>query len=268
MKNFDPLLLQGLPYKNGEVNYRKLTLYKNIIRFYDALVLACFALGIFSIPFESNPLQEYISTTETLSLCAFSLYIILSMVYIYLWSKVKIAYDTQKPLIVCDFNHREMGDKFWLILGFIAIISIFFIVIILSFINICFLSIMGFITFRTKIFCLKSLVLTQDSLILRYRFYGDYAISLESLIVVPENQLCWNNNKWKENDKSKGIWIARITRKDKTIYLHPIANERNAWFGLSNLQELYNYLSKKLDIDIIRQTEKPFLFYYKLRERQ
>lgn len=215
MKNFDPLLLQGLPYKNGEVNYRKLTLYKNIIRFYDALVLACFALGIFSIPFESNPLQEYISTTETLSLCAFSLYIILSMVYIYLWSKVKIAYDTQKPLIVCDFNHREMGDKFWL-----------------------------------------------------NRFYGDYAISLESLIVVPENQLCWNNNKWEENNKSKGIWIARITRKDKTIYLHPIANERNVWFGLSNLQELYNYLSKKLDIDIIRQTEKPFLFYYKLRERQ
>lgn len=265
MKDFDPLLLQGLPYRNGEIDFKKLNIYKNIMRCYDILVLVCFIFGIFSIPLDSNPLQKYISNIKTLSLCAFSLYTILSIGYIYLWNKAKIIYSTQEPLIICDFNHRQTDDKFYFIIGIIFISICFLIASILSLINICFLSLIIFMALRVKIFCLKSLILTQDSLILRYRFYGDYALSLESLIVVPENQLVWNNNEWGD-DKSKGIWIARVIRKDKKVYLYPILSERNAWFGLNNLQELYDYLSKKLDFDIIKQTQKPFLFYYKLKE--
>lgn len=265
--SFDPLLLQGLPYKNKEIDYKKLSLYRSIGVCDILLFLACFILGMFSIPFSSNPFIEYVSIIKIISIHIFALYVIFNIIYIYLWNRVKITYNIKEPLIVCDFKHKDMEDRFLIIFFAICWATCLFVALILSFVNICFLGIVIAIVLRVKPFCLKAIILTQDSLILRYRFYGDYEISLDSLIVVPYNQLSiYHNYKW-EDVKSQGLLIVRITRVDKTIYLHQVRYESNAIFGLSNLKELYLALSKRLDIDIIKQTEKPLLSVYKLKER-
>lgn len=263
-KVFNPLLLRGLPYKNDEIDYKRLVLYRITKRFYDALVLLCFICALFSIPFDDNPFKDFVTFTKPLSLVLFVSHILLSCLYYYFWNQVKIQYKAQNPIIICDFK-QDMGDKILTFLVVICIIIIFCVIGILSFVNISFLSVIIFFVLQVKIFCLKSIVLTENALILRYRFYGDYALGLDSLIVVPENQLVWQNDKWSDI-KPKGIWIARIIRKNGIVYFCPILLERNAWFGLSNLEKLYTILSQKLDIDIIRQTQKPFLFNNKLKE--
>lgn len=264
-KLFDPLLLRGLPYKNDELDYKRLTSYRITKRFYDALVLLCFICALFSIPFDDNPFKDFVTFTKPLSLVLFVSHILLSCLYYYFWNQIKVKYAEQNPIITCGFK-QDMGDKILTFFAVICVIIIFCVIGILSFVNISFLSVIIFFVLQVKIFCLKSIVLTENSLILRYRFYGDYALGLDSLVVVPENQLVWQNNQWGDA-KPKSIWIARIVRKNGIVHFCPILLERNAWFGLNNLKKLYAILTQKLDIDIVRQTQKPFIFNHKLKEK-
>lgn len=259
MKNFDPLLFNGLgSERERKWNHRFYTIMFDIGIILGAVSIYLFN-GIIIERWYSNNLAFFIS------------YIIIMLIFlvffiVWLYLHILIFKHTRKnkninksnPILVCEYQGSFKNYCVWS-LGFMVIFTLYLILFVLSIFIQPFAAPMLTHFYLSKPFLLKRILLFEEYVILEYRIFGNMKLSRErlALITLPRR---------KHKLNISPIAFVRPVFFNSTLYLLnnryviPYFCTKFNSFGMTNLDILWQELDSKMGYsaeEIITKNQRP-----------
>lgn len=243
MKNFDPLLFNGL---GSEMERR------SNHSFYGFFILFGYIFGIIG----GSSVLYGIITKKYYEDWFLNYYIIalgIVAIYVILWFYIHILLlkngrknkniNKNNPLLICEYQGNFKNYCVWS-LGFIILFVFYFVFLVLSIFSPPFLCLVLSHLFSNKPFLLKRILLFEEYVILEYRIFGNIKLNRDNLTLIRLNKLI---------DKSIMDYTTNIAFVRPMI----VKNTRNSYlvyfpctifnlYGMTNIKTLWQELDSKM----------------------